>query len=258
MNTKTLDRVVRELLADRGYTLHFYRRFLTLAARGVEELNIDTLGSVSGFVTTVDQYGTISLAQTAIDVVTVGIENGIHIIPLTHDEKLNKRINIDASGNRIPFEAVGSSRAELLLTDALYGPLTEYRNDKGEHMGRFFNHIPDTGLTYYHDDKQSKLVINPKIAPGTRIYLEVLYADNSLISVPHVANVDMRAVESLKQYMLWKYMEANPKLYGIGMIQLHREQFYVEHKKLRARLNDLGVSEIKRILRKNGANVPRR
>ena len=258
MTTKSLDIIVRELLADRGYTLHFYRRFLTLAARAFEELNIDTIGQIQAQLVTVDQYGTIPLGSGVIDVVRVGIENGMHIIPLTVDENLNKRNNLGPTGQRIPFDHVGASRAELLLTDALYGPLTEYRNDKGEHMGRFFNHIPDTNLTYYYDERLNRINVNPKIKPGTKLYLELVGTVYQTNNLPHTVLVDVRAAEAIKQYMLWKYMEANVKLYGIGMIQLHRDQFYAEHKKLRARLNDLGASEIKRILRKNGANVPRR
>ena len=256
MNGKRLDSIVKEVLADRGYTMHFFGRFISYAARAFEELSMDTLQSVKAYGVITDQYSTVTFGSDVTDIVRVGIRNGVHVIPLSQDKTLSIT-NHFKNGVRVRPDAVGTSRAELLLTDSLYGPLTEYRNDKGEHMGRFFNHIPESNLTYLWDSANSRLIINPRIPKGTELYVETLSRTQFNYN-PWDISVDVRAIECLKQYMLWKHAESNPKYYGLGLIQLHREQYYVELKKLRGRMNSLDASEIKRILRKNGANVPKR
>lgn len=254
MRVYTIDQIIKETLLDKGYSMHFYFRFFNHAQRCIRELEMDTMGKIEAEVFKADQFNSIALPSDVTDVVRVGIRNGIYIQPLVNNENMNITENLDANGNQIAYPSYNSDlQTDSMLYYTLYTQGNLYVNDKGEHIGRRFNHKAQPLYDYKYIREENRIALDPAMAEGTEIYVETLVERE--VGHPWLLAVTPYAVETIKSYILWKHAESKPKMYGPRISQLHREQYYIELKKLRARLNPITKDDIVQNLRRNSNNA---
>lgn len=97
----SLDSIVKGALLNRGYSLHWYFRFLNYGANCVQELGFNTLKNINCQLITVDSFGQADLPRDYVDWVKVGLQNGQQVDALRQAERFNRMASIDPEGNQL-------------------------------------------------------------------------------------------------------------------------------------------------------------
>lgn len=245
MRWTSLDQIVRSMLLQRGYPIHWYIDFLKYATDGVRELTFDTLRVVNSAKLAVNSYKAITLPCDYVDWVKVGIAAGQYVHPLATGP-INRLNNFDSLGNKIPYDDTlpDGSFAEIRGTIEYTNGL----NSVGEFTGGIFNHNPGRSIGTYIELPERNEIQMDNNYPYDYVILDYI-SDGATCSCgcdcgsDSSTTIQPYAVASIEAYMDWKMKSFN-RAYGMGEVQLAEQQFIKQHKILRARKSGLSRWDI--------------
>lgn len=90
MKYTTLDKVVKGVLLQKKFPIHFYIDFLVYAQRAFEEISWDTIGNIRALKLSINSYGAITLPSDFVDIIKIGLSYGQFVRPMHHREAINR------------------------------------------------------------------------------------------------------------------------------------------------------------------------
>lgn len=235
MQYTSLDGIVKSVLMQKGYTIHFYIQYLKLAGDCLRELHFDTLRVIQTVKLPVDRTNGVNIVTMPcdyVDWVKVGIPYGQEVRPLVQNQGINRLNNYDSAGEKTSYGV-----AACWATGA-YNTII---NDYGEHMGRQYGHRQSgmtDGLKELRERGEFQL---SELVETDWIILE--YISNGTGLSDAATSVDPYAQRTIETYIEWKTSRNrnNP-------ISQEAEAFYAQLRILRARKNPLRPGDIIRML----------
>ncbi len=254
MSITSLDKIVRNLLLKNRYGLHYYLDFMLFAAECLKELTIDDLHVVNTKLLTVADDGTIEIPADYVDYVSVAIRVGQHTRPLVEDNSLNPLPNYDSNFQVQPYynyTGTNGGYFNQIMYPAIYNGVNT--NDYGEPTGRNYGWAGGTGVDTFRVIKERGVIqINQHLG---YCYIVLSYIGSGQ-SVDAATHIDIQADSTLKAYINWQRME-NSRTYNLGEKERGRQLYINERQILRARMSDLTLPKMARILQKNSRASPR-
>lgn len=229
-----------------GYSLHWYLQALKSASDCLRELTFDTLQNVNTVNLPISASGAADLPCDYVDFVKVGVPYSQYVRPLVQKDSINRKQNLDSSGNPIPY----SNAIDITYGDTVSVPPffeSDYFNDNYEPLGRWFGFnagwIQD-GFKILRE--RGQIQVDQQLC-ATSIYLEYI-SDGQ--SSDNATKVHPYAQKTIETYILWQFKQ-HSRAYGSQERRLAQDEFSSQRRILRARLNGLTAQDIKRIVRKS-------
>lgn len=242
MKVYTLDKIVRQVLAERGYSVHWYLQFLTYGVSALRELNFDVLQNVKSARLPVNSYSAAALPCDFVDLIRVGDELGQYIDPWGEKESFNRLNKFDAQGNKIKYDDVEAQGNYLPANyDGLW--YTNYANDRGELLGRIYNARPSFRHSYLVIRERREIQLDNRFS-GTTITMDYI-TDGTSVDASNA--IHPYAIEAIKAYIIWK-MKDNGRHFNMGERQMAKEEYYNQLRILKGRMNDMDPNAIIRSL----------
>jgi hypothetical protein len=242
MRYTTLDNICRSALMQCGYSLHWYLQALKSASDCLRELTFDTLQNVNTVPLPLSDSGSADLPCDYVDFVKVGVPYSQYIRPLVQKDSINRKQNLDSSGNPIIYS---NPTPVTFYAPPFYE--SDYFNDNYEPLGRWFGFnagwIQD-GFKILRE--RGQIQVDQQLC-ATSIYLE--YISDGQCS-DNATKVHPYAQKTIEAYILWQFKQ-HSRAYGSQERRLAQDEFSSQRRILRARLNGLTVQDIKRIVRKS-------
>jgi hypothetical protein len=220
----TIDSVIRRNLAMRRLPLHYYSAMLVMAKRGLEEMHFDSLQKFKTAELSIDPIlKTADLPIDFVEDILVGIEVADKVKPIGANEKINKKDDVG-----IPFSK--DDDTNYVLGD-----------------GYLYHRFP-FGSPVVHTDgytiirELGKLRLDNR-ATVSKIHLMYLTMPTK---ISNKSVIHPFAQEAIHAWINWKWAEYNKERDELN----HERKFYTSYRKLRARLNQISTTEIKRVVRK--------
>lgn len=233
MNYVSLDTIVRSTLMRRGYSLHWYVQFLKHSADCLRELGFDTLKNVNTKVIPVTAGNVVKLPCDFVDWTKVGTKTGQYVSRLTQNEAMNRLPNY--SGGQIAN--YGEAGTSTYYSGYAYG--WNWYNDLGEFNGELYGATGGVQAGFKLLRERGIIQLSEQIT-ATEIVLEYIGDGTACDNATKIHPYAQAAIEA---YVVWQLKEHN-RNYGAGERQLAHNQFIVEHKKLRSRLNPITTNDI--------------
>lgn len=241
MKVYTLDNIVRQVLAEREYPVHFYLQFLTYGVSALRELNFDVLKNVKSVRLPVNSYKAATLPCDFVDYVRVGTELGQYIDPWG-SKPFNRLNKFDSQGNKIPY---GDVEAQNYYLPANYDGLwyTNYANDRGELLGRIYNARPTFRHSFEVIRERNEIQLDDSF-DGTEITMDYI-TDGTSVDASNA--IHPYAIETIKAFIIYK-MKENGRHYNLSERQIAKDEYYNQLRILKGRMNEMDTLSIERSL----------
>ena len=242
MTFATLDSVVRRGLLEANLPIHYYFEYMIHSASCIRELSFDTLKIVNTISLPVNSYGAVDLPDDFVDDVAVCLPGGINLAPLPKQNSINPiRLHDSSTGAYVPQNTVSNTAG---VDDSFFWGSAGWMwywnvNDFGEPTGRFFGSAGGTQRGYKIIKERRQIQMSFDFA-GDSIILQYI-SDGQ--SVDAASQIDTRAIQCIRAWQEWKKSpNANNEYSPEAMT------FWNRKKNLRARLNDMSITDIKNII----------
>lgn len=244
MRYQTLDNIVRSVLMQRGYSLHWYIQALKSASDCLRELTFDTLQNINTVKLPVSDTGVAEIPCDFVDHVKVGLERGQYIKPLVQKDGINRLQRKDNTGTPISYENIGGNIGNVIPYPVFF--TSDYVSDNMQPLGRMFGFNAGWIRDGYKVLRERGEIQLEQSVCADFIYLE--YISDGQCS-DNATRVHPYAQKTIEAYILWQFKE-HSRTYGPQERELSKREFESQRRILRARLNDLTPEMIKRIVRK--------
>ncbi len=235
-----LDIVSRRVLLEKSLPIHYYAEFLFHASSCLRELTLEALQIVNTKNLPVDSTGSISLPDDFVDDLVLGYNNGLTIQPIPHKDRISPlQVHNSTTG---AFERQTNNLG--LRPDGLFFPFvgwTWYWNmsDYSEPTGRLFGANGGNPRGYKVIKEQRRI----QVYGGCESTNMVLQYISDGQSVDAASQVDVQAFSTISTYIIWKKSpNADNEFSPEGRL------YYNQRRKLRARMSNLTVVDIRDIL----------
>lgn len=256
MTIVSLDAIVKNILLKRRYSLHFYLDFLVGAKDGLREVFFDEgISTLRYQVLTLNSLNQATLPNDYTDWAKVSARIGQHLHPLIEDNTIDTIPNYDSEFVEHPYIDGVASQTSNTQMYYLGGYLSPYWwmnnwNSYGENLGRQFGGVGAMSDTFKIDKARNLIKINENLAI-TEIVLE--YIGNGL-DADSATHIDAYAQMTIELFAMWQFKEHN-RTYSEGEAQVAKQDYVDERLRLRARISDLTVDKLKRIVHRNAIAV---
>jgi len=242
MKVYTLDNIVRQVLSEREYSMHWYLNFLTYGVTAIRELNFDVLQNVKSVRLPINSYNAAALPCDFVDFIRVGDELGQYIDPWGEKESFNRLNKFDEQGNKVKYPDVEAQNTYLPSNyDGLW--YTNYANDRGELLGRVYNAKPAFKRSFLIIRERGEIQLADSFK-GTSITMDYI-TDGTSIDASNA--IHPYAIETIKSFIVYK-MKENGRHFNMGDRQMAKEEYYNQLRILKGRMNDMDVNMIRRSL----------
>lgn len=252
----SLDQIVKNMLLKRRYSLHWYLDFLVPAKDCLRELSFDLpLNTIRYKILPIDATtGNITLPDDYVDWAGVSIRINQYLVPLVEDSSLNTIPNYDSNFSVQPYinGVATDTTPDTIYAGGYVAPFwweTNY-NELGENLGRQFGGVGSYSDTFKEDKSKNIIKINENLG-CTEAVLEYIGNGLDADSATHINAYAQAAIES---FCMWQFKENN-RTYSEGEAQVAKRDYEQQVLILRARLSDLTVDKLKRIVQKNSIGV---
>lgn len=258
MTVISLDLITKNILLKRGYSLHYYLQFLVYLKDGLRIISEDDIQTIRYKVLTLNSNNALDLPDDYLDYAGAGvsIRSGQYLYPLVEEDCLDLVPNYDADFVIQPYSS-GVATATTAAQQSIYynGYLSPYWtsynwNAYGENMGRQFGGVGALPDTFKVNKARNEIKINEYLT-NTEYVLEYISDGMDADSATHIVSY---AQECLEAYAMWQFKENN-RTYGAGEAQMAKQDYIQERQILRARLSDLTIDKLKRIVQINTIGV---
>ncbi len=245
-----LDSIVRRGLLENGLPIHYYAELLFHSATCLREQSFDTLKIINYATLPVDSYGAITLPDDFVDDLGVFISAAGGLIEVPKQDAINPiRVHNPTTGIFEP----NTAGVQLLETSTInfwgvWGTWYWNVDSYNEPTGRFFGSQGGTQAGY-------KLVKERR-----QIQLTYGFIDSSVVlayisdgqSIDAATQVDTLAFQTIRAWQEWK---KSPNRNDDNSPE--GRSFYNQRRLLRARLNDLTLTDLRNIIRNQYYAAPK-
>ncbi len=256
MVTISLDQITRNVLLRKGYSLHWYMQAILFAKDCLRQLVEDDLQVTNSKIIPVDQTTNCAVIPSDfLDYIVVGYRNGQAIVPLVESNSLDDIDNYDSDWNSV---RIGSENAAASNSNSnLYGYygfgswFVNHYNNWGENVGRFYG-----GVAYYDTfkiiKKRNVIKINNALSLCN---IALVYISNGMDSST-ATQITPYAQETIESYIYYQF-KLNNRTSSLGEIKMAEDDYIKNRIILRARMSDLDVPRLKRIVHRNSYSSPK-
>lgn len=253
----SLDSIVKNILMKRGYSFHWYIDFLVYSKDGLREIGFDeSIQTIRRAILAVNQdTHTAEIPIDYQDFVKVCARTDQYLRPLVEDNSLDTIPNYDANFEVQPY-ADGVQTQTSIEQNSFFPSYnsgmwwTVNWNAFGENLGRQFGGVSTYIDTFKLDLANNQIKINERLA-CTEIVLEYIGDGMDADSATHINAYCQSAIEA---YCMWQFFFHN-RTYSQSDSELAYQKYTQERKILRARLSDLTIDKLKRIIQRNTLRV---
>lgn len=252
MTITTMDQIVRNNLVRHSYPLHWYLQSLVYGVECLSELVQDDLKVVNTRILPVNSYGAVDLPEGFNAAVGVFIKSGQKLQPLTEDNTINPLNNMgddfaisrwDEPTNTQTTDQSVVQIAGLLNTWFFgFAPYSAL----GEPTGRFFGIGNPTNKTYKIIPERNQIQLSERLSTDHIVLQWIGDGRNS----DSISSVESYALATIRAYIDYRLKDFN-RSYSRGEVEMAKQEYYNERKKLRARKSDLTVTSLRQIIMKN-------
>ncbi|GAI79610.1 unnamed protein product, partial [marine sediment metagenome] len=210
-----------------------YPRFLTLAINGLKDLSMDLKNSVKEVILPVNSNDTVTLPSDFISYIVIGTDDGGTITSLGMNNNLAPRGDDDC-GNML--SAADNENTEGSFFN--YNGSSHFSKD-GQFNGRDYGAGGGGSSNGVYKVYKDAGYIALSGASASNIVLRYLGAVDK---VDGEFQVDEFAVESLKAWIYWKYVQRS-RSYSMSEKQMAEMTYYREKKKSEKRFNRFNIVE---------------
>lgn len=247
MVTQSLDSIVRSTLLRKGYSIHWYLDALIAARDCFREINFDDLAIINTKILVLDDAFQAILPDDFADAVECSVMVGQYLRPLVPVKNMNPIIHRDTVGNPDTWDNTNIEDGTIFNSlSAGYFWRTITWNEYGENVGRLFGYNDSYTDTYQIFRKEKRMQVNYQVGVD-RIVLKYI---SDGMDVDAASHVDVYATKTIEEYIMWQFKEMN-RSYGEGEKMRAQRLYEREREKLRARMANWNIAQIKRIAQKN-------
>tara|TARA_R110002050_G_scaffold261523_1_gene401493 strand:+ start:1886 stop:2635 length:750 start_codon:yes stop_codon:yes gene_type:complete len=240
MKIYSLNEIIRSSLLTTGKPIHYYMQFLHYGIKAIKEINYDSPFAIKSVKLTVDANLEVTLPDDYVDHIRVGWENGQYVKELIQKDSFNRLMNLDDSGNQIPYPDIESSMGSYSDN------YSSNHNDKNEHLGKNFGHVPVYNNAFMVIQERNKIMLDPSLENAKCIILD--YITTALPEGSQGTTLPAYAAETIERYILWRYTE-HDRMAPMNLKQLAKEEFIHAHKRYRSRNYQVTMNDILKSLR---------
>lgn len=254
MKYSNLDAIVKSVLMNRGYSIHWYLPVLKFASDCIRELAMDDMKIVNSVVLTLTAYQAAPIPTDYLDFIRIGVQNGEYLKPLIQNEGYNRMYNYGPGGNPQPWPAQPEGGMDL----AVFGvPYISYYvnsyNSRGENIGGLYGFRTD-GSPFTFDIIAERNEIQFDAAMGCGPIAMDYVSDGRTVGA--ASKIITYAEKTIEDYCYWQLDEHNRNL-GDG----HKERLFNKYvgsrTVLRGRMNDLTIDDYISIHRNTYNSAPK-
>ncbi len=253
----TLDRIVRSVLLQKSLPMHWYLKFLKYGADCIRELSYDTCPTVSAVTLTLNNYFAVDLPCDFLDISRIGIPVGQLVHPISQRDSINSAINYSATtGLPVPYTNVNNSGELFDPASFPYYPgfwSFPSIDDLGESLGRQYGYPTGyNGISYRLIRERNQIQFNENF-PAQNISLDYIGSGECITNATQVIPY---AIMTIETYIDWKY-KLHQRNQNIGQTEEAKRLFGAEWRKLRARMDELDLLQIRQILQRAYISSPK-
>jgi hypothetical protein len=244
MVVTTLDSIVRRFLLEKGLSIHFYAEALFHASTCLRELTFDTLQITNTKRLPINDYYAVDLPEDFVDDVMVGVPAGQFIQPIPKQNTLTPLRLTDADGNYTNYNNLETNGVEYYGGNFIPALGWYWNiNDLGESIGRYFGAGGGASPNTYKIVKERRQIQLPESFIGKSIIF-IYISDGQTVDA--ATQIDTQAFYTIQSWNEWK------RTPNANNLRSPEAQYYLnEKRKLKARVSDYTVGDIKDIIRKN-------
>lgn len=257
MTTISLDSIVKNILLKRRYPIHYYLDFLIPAKDGLRELFFDNaIGTIRYVILPLNSINQGTIPNDYSDWTGVYVRLGQYLQPLTEDDSLDTIPNYDADFVEQPYTSGVATQTSQSQTNFWpLGGLSPYWytvnwNSLGENIGRNFGGVGAMADTFKIDTARNIIKVNEAL-DVTEV---VLYYIGNGLDGDSATKVHVYSQAAIEAYCLWQFKENN-RTYSEGEAQVAKRDFEQQAQILRARLSDVSIDRLKRIVQGNSISI---
>lgn len=264
MTTISLDQIVKNILMKRNYSNHWYIDFMVYCKDIMREIAFDQpIFSVRQCVLPVDQtvgsqnYSRVNLPNDYQDYCRVSAWCDQYFRPLVEDNNLQLIPNYDSSFDVQPY-ATGIASNPATNNDTVFYPsgyISAYWwvvnwNSFGENLGRFFGGVGAMPDTFRVDKRANQIKINENLFVNN-IVLEYI---SDGMDADSATQIDSYAQMAIEAGAMWQFY-LHSRTYSQNEAEAMYQHYIAEREILRARLSDITIEKLKRIVQGNAIGI---
>lgn len=252
MTVVSLNSIVNNILLKRKYPIHYYLEFLVNAKDCLREISFDDVQTLRYKVLQLNDNHAIEIPSDYVDYTRVSVMIGQHLQPLVEDSRLNLVPNYDSSFEIQPYSEGVATDTDTVSYAGYYAPywwMVNY-NAFGENTGRQFGGIGAFADTFSVNKPRNEIKINESL-DITQVVLE--YIGNGL-DADSATHIDAYAQATIEAYCMWMFKENN-RTYSAGEANVAKQEYINQRQILRARLSDLSIDKMRRIVQRNAIAI---
>lgn len=255
MKVISLSQIVKNILIKRGYPIHYYLQFLLYSRDGLREISFDDdINTLRYKLITLDSNSIGELPNDYSDWARVTVRIDQYLRPLVEDSALDTIPNYDSEFVEQPYtEGIASdSNTAAVWYNGYLSPLWKgvNWNSYGENIGRQFGGLGARSDTFKIDRNRNIIKVNEYLSV-TEVVLEYIGDGTDSDSSTHINAYAQNCIEA---YAMWQFKEHN-RTYSASEAEMERQRYAQERQILRARLSDLTLDRLKRIVQGNSVAV---
>lgn len=254
MTIISLHQIVCNILMKRKYPVHYYIDFLVYCKDGLREIAFDDGILATRYKCLIpDDANEVQIPNDYQDYTRVSVRIDQYIRPLVEDNNLQTVPNYNSDFEIQPYsEGVAqpdaSSNGQSL---GVYGYSLPYWwanswNTWGENTGRLYGGVGVYADTFKVIKSRGVIKINETLCVD-EVLVEYISNGMDADSATHIDSYAQMAIES---FAMWQFKEHN-RTYGAGEAEAERQRYLAERSILRARLSDITMDKLKRVVQSN-------
>lgn len=246
MRWTSIDHIVRSVLNQKNYTIHWYWQYLKYAADCYRELHFDALRVIQTVKLPVNAHKAIPLPCDYVDWVKVGIPLGQQVRPLVQTRGINRLNNYNDAGEITTYTGVQDDDGVWNYTG--YWDVIE--NDYGENLGRDFGYKnSNMSDSFIELRERGEIQLSERI---TSEYVILEYISDGTGLTDAATRVDPLAQVAIETYIKWQATQHRDDINS-----REANTHWAAVRKLKARKNPLRTEDIKRILSRSKRAAPK-
>lgn len=255
MTVISLGQIIKNLLLKRQYPIHYYLQFLLYARDGLREIAMDeNLSTLRYKILVLDSNNQATLPNDFLDYAKVSVRIDQYLRPLVEEGCLDTIPNYTTAFVEQPYTqgvATDTNNASVWYNGYL-SPLWKgvNWNSYGENTGRQFGGVGIRSDTFKIDKTRNIIKVNEYLSV-TEVVIEYIGDGADADSSTHINAYAQFAIES---FAMWQFKEHN-RTYSAGEAEAERQRYINERQILRARLSDMTMDKLKRIVQGNSIAV---
>lgn len=248
MRVISLNAIANSCLLQYRKTIHYKAQFLKTSSDCLRELIFDSLLITNTVRLDLNEFFEAEIPPDCVDYVKIGVQIGQYVRPLVERHTINNLANFNpTTGAQINYPNLDSNEDEV---DAWFGLFQWWGiniNYHGENTGAYYGlgagSEPDT---FKWIAERNVIQCNRNVGVD-KIVLQYI-SDGSRANA--ATTVPVYAQKTIEAYNFWQFKEIS-RSYGAYDADRAKQEFDIQHSRLRARNNNLTPELLERIINRN-------